>query len=269
MVKIRKPQGADRIIVEEGGAIRIMPGGVISIGEKSPVNAEASAVTLAAADLAVMGAGDVVSFVGANFTKAAVPGPNEWDDAAALAALINALPDWTAAEAAGAVTVTAATRGAAYNDNVATLTILEDTTAGGAAGTKAAATIAAATITQLANGDTVGFAGQVFKKAAATSVQDNEFADQAGLIQCIDALDDWTAVDDSGAIDIEAANNGEEYNDFTVMVSLRRVTIGGVDGTIGQAGDMYFDQSWLYIASQDNSISDNNWRRIPLGNVYP
>lgn len=243
--------------------------GSLAIPFGTPVNAAAAQVVLAAADLAIMAVDDTVTFAGVELTKAAAPGDAAWDDAAALAALLNALADWNAAENAGAVTITAATRGAAANGNVATLTILEDTTAGGTAATKAAATIAAATIARLANGDTVGFAGQVFTKAAATDVAKNEFADQAGLITCIDALDDWTAVDDTGAIDIEAANNGEEFNDITIIVTLKRVTAGGVDGTPGFQGAVCCDAGFIYVCTAtDTTILNNNWERVAIAGGF-
>lgn len=231
----------------------------------TPINAVASQAVLAAADLAIVKNGDVVSVAGQNYTKAAAPGDNEWTNAAGLAALINALTDWNAAENAGAVTITAAARGAAWNGNIAVINILEDTTAGGGAAAKATATIAAATIARLAIGDTVGFADSVFTMAAATSVQDNEFANLAGLIACIDAMDDWTAVEDTGAIDIEAANNGEEFNDITIMVSLRRVTAGGVDGTPGFRGAVCCDAGFIYVCTaSDTTIQNNNWERVAI-----
>lgn len=268
-IRVRKPQGADRIIVESGGAIRIQPGGVITLGANTPVNAAASSAVLAAADLAIAGNGDKVRFLGVDYEKAAVPAGNQWADAAGLAALLDALVPWNAGEAAGAVTITAATRGVAGDGYALTLEVIEDTTAGGdGAGTEAAATIAAASIARLAMGDTVTFAGSMFTKAAATSVPDNEFADQAGLIACIDAMADWTAADNAGAIDITAATDAVDFNGEEIVLNLHRVTAGGVDGTIGQAGDTYVDASFLYVASADNTISDNNWRRIALGNAY-
>lgn len=268
-IKIKKPQGADRIIVESGGAIRIQPGGVISIGAGTPINAEAATVTLAADDLAILANGDIVSFAGISGEKAASADEGKWNNATALAGLLNTADGWGAAVNAGAVVITAATRGAAYNGEVVTIEKLEDTTAGGdGAGTEATATISAATIAQLAIGDTVGFAGEVFTMAALTDVAKNEFADAAGLIACIDAMDDWTAVNNAGDIDITAATDSVDFNDIDIVVNLYRVTAGGVDGTVGRAGDMYADESYLYVASQDNGIGDTNWRRIALGNAY-
>ena len=237
--------------------------GSLAIPFGTPVNAAAAQAVLAAADLAIMAVDDTVTFAGVELTKAAAPGEAAWDNAAALAALLNALADWNAAENAGAVTITAAARGAAWNGNIAVINILEDTTAGGGAAAKATATIAAATIARLAIGDTVGFADSVFTMAAATSVQDNEFADLAGLIACIDAMDDWKAVEDTGAIDIEAANNGEEFNDITIMVSLKRVTAGGVDGTPGFQGAVCCDATYIYVCTAtDTTIQNNNWERL-------
>lgn len=43
---------------------------------------------------------------------------------------------------------------------------------------------------------------------------------------------------------------------------------GGVDGTVGAKGDSYIDDSYLYYTIANNTVSDSNWRRISLGNVY-
>lgn len=43
---------------------------------------------------------------------------------------------------------------------------------------------------------------------------------------------------------------------------------GGVDGTLGSKGDMYKDDNYIYIAIDDNTITDTNWRRIALGTAY-
>lgn len=238
--------------------------GSLAIPFGTPVNAAAAQVVLAAADLAVMNDGDIVSFAGADFTKAAIPGENEWDDAATLAALLNNLPGWTAAQNAGTVTITAATRGAWGNGNLVTLTIKEDTTAGGDdSGTEATATISAATFAQLAIGDTVGFAGEVFTMAAATDVNKYEFADAAGLKDCIDAMDDWVAVVNAGAVEITAATDSSDFNDITIMVSLRRVTAGGRDGTPGFRGAVCADATFIYVCTaSDTTIQNNNWVRL-------
>lgn len=240
--------------------------GSLAIPFGTPRNAAAAQVVLAKADLDLLAVGDVVSFDGNDFTMAAVPGDNEFANAAGLAALLNALDDWGAAENTGAITITAATRGAAYNGKVVTLTKLEDTTAGGdGAGTEATATIFAATIAQLAIGDTVGFAGEVFTMAALTDVAKNEFANAAGLIACIDAMDDWTAVNNAGDIDITAATDSEDFNDITIMVSLRRATATGVDGTPGFRGAVCVDAGNIYVCTAHNtSVTNNNWEKVAI-----
>jgi len=238
--------------------------GSLAIPFGTPVNAVASQVVLAAADLAIMAVDDTVTFAGVELTKAAAPDDAAWDDAAALAALLGAIPGWDAAEAAGAVTITGSTRGAWGNGNEATITVLEDTTAGGdGAGAEAEATIAAATITQLAIGDTVEFDGEVFTMAADDSVPDNEFKNLAGLIACIDAMDDWAAVEDTGAVDITAATDSTDFNGVDIIVTLKRVTAGGVDGTPGFQGAVCCDATYIYVCTAtDTTIQNNNWERL-------
>jgi len=43
---------------------------------------------------------------------------------------------------------------------------------------------------------------------------------------------------------------------------------GGVDGTLGVAGQMKADATYLYVCSADNTVADKNWRRIALGSAY-
>jgi len=43
---------------------------------------------------------------------------------------------------------------------------------------------------------------------------------------------------------------------------------GGVDGTVGKAGKILKDSSYLYIAVSANTIADANWRRVSLGSAY-
>jgi hypothetical protein len=198
--------------------------GSLAIPFGTPANAATAKVELAAADLAIMAVDDTVTFADVTLTKAAAAGDAAWDNADALAALLGAIPGWDAANSAGKVTITGATRGAWGNGYEATITVLEDTTANGdGAGTEATATIAAATIARLAIGDTVEFDGEVFTMAADNSVPDNEFKNLAGLIACIDAMDDWTAVEDTGAVDITAATDSTDFNGVEIIVTLKRV----------------------------------------------
>lgn len=43
---------------------------------------------------------------------------------------------------------------------------------------------------------------------------------------------------------------------------------GGINGTVGSAGEMMYDTSYLYVASAANLISGKNWRRMTLGSAY-
>lgn len=244
--------------------------GSLAIPFGTPVNAATAKVELLAADLAIMAVDDTVTFAGVELTKAAAPGAAAWDDADELAALLGAIPGWDAANDNGKVTITGATRGAWGNGYEATITVLEDTTAGGDGnGTEATATIAKATIDQLAIGDTVEFGGEVFTMAADDSVPDNEFKNQTGLIACIDAMDDWKAVNDAGAIDIEAATDSTDFNGVDIIVTLKRVTAGGVDGTPGFAGAVCCDAGFIYICTAtDTTILNNNWERVAIAGGF-
>ena len=245
--------------------------GSLAIPFGTPVNAAAAKVELVAADLAIMAVDDTVTFEGVVLKKVAVSsGAGEWDDADELATLLGAIPGWDAANNAGKVTITGATRGAWGNGYEATITVLEDTTAGGDdAGGKAAATIAKAIIDQLAVGDTVEFAGEVFTMATDDSLEHNEFKDQAGLIACLDGLTDWTAEDSSGAVAIEAADDSSELNGVKVIVTLKRVTAGGVDGTPGFQGAVCCDAGFIYICTAtDTTILNNNWERVAIAGGF-
>lgn len=43
---------------------------------------------------------------------------------------------------------------------------------------------------------------------------------------------------------------------------------GGVDGTVANKGDTVMTSTYLYVASDDNTIADANWRRVALGSAY-
>lgn len=244
--------------------------GSLAIPFGTPANAATAKVELAAADLAIMAVDDTVTFEGVTLTKAAAAGAATWDDADALAGLLGAIPGWDAANDNGKVTITGATRGAWGNGYEATITVLEATTANGdGAGTEATATIAAATIARLAIGDTVEFDGEVFTMAADDSVPDNEFKDLAGLVSCIDAMDDWTAVGNAGAVDITAATDSTDFNGVEIIVTLKRVTAGGVDGTPGFQGAVCCDAGFIYVCTAtDTTILNNNWERAAIAGGF-
>jgi hypothetical protein len=99
--------------------------------------AVAATATIDAGTLAVLAAGDTVTFDGNTFTKVAEDaGAGEFTNAAGLITLLDALDDWGAADSSGDIVITAAANGAEFND-VAVLVGLTRTPAGGVDGTVA------------------------------------------------------------------------------------------------------------------------------------
>lgn len=243
--------------------------GNLRLWEETPVNAVAATVEILATEIAAMNNGDTIVFQEATFTKAAATdaAAGEFLNAAGLAECVNELLDgsWTANEDTD-VTIASDTKGA-FNGLIASGTIMEATTAGGDAETAATATIDAGTIAVIANGDTVEFDGNTFTKVAEDA-EAGEFTDAAGLIVLLDDLDDWGAADSAGDIEITAAAVGAEGNDIDVVVTLSRATAGGVDGTVAAKGQPAFDESYFYLATDDNTAADTNWRRVSLGEAY-
>ncbi len=240
--------------------------GAVGIPWGTPVNSDEATVTLAAADIAVINNDDIVVFDGAIFTKkgAADAAAREWDDAEALAAQIDALEDWDGAESTGAVVITASYGSTLFNGRPLFVAIKEATTAGGDPSTAATATIEAATIARMANGDTVTFDGKTYTKAAATDVGDKEFENAAGLAACIDAETDWEAAE-SGDITVTAAADGAEFNDRDVVVFLSRVTAGGVNGTPAYGkGAVMADANRIYVCVDGGPVSNVTWKQIPV-----
>lgn len=242
----------------------VIDGAEIRVNEGTPVNAVASSVTITAGEIALIDNGDTVEFVSSTFTRVGSdPGTGEFTDAAGLAALLGAIEGWDATSD-GSVTVTATTKGTSGDGNIVTITKAQGVTAGGSEAAKAAVTIPAATLAALSVGDTVTFDSVVFTKASATSVEDDEFADTAGLIQCIDAMEDWVATLDGSDIDIEAAEVGAAYNDKTITVVFKRTTDNGVDGTVGAKGEILVDTGYIYICTAANTVADANWKKAAI-----
>ncbi len=241
----------------------------VGLPNKTPVNATPTKLTLPVADLAILEAGDTVGFEGATFMKVSSnPAAGEFNSAAELAALLDAIDGWTGAEKAGAVTATSDAKGTAQNGKIATLTHLGATTSGGSAEAKAGAKLLAAELARLAVGDTVTFDGSTFTKAAATNVPADEFADVAGLISCIDAMTDWAAVLNGSDIDIEAAEVGAASNDKVINLIYYRASAGAVNGTEGITNEICADADFIYHCVGANTVADANWRRIARGSAY-
>lgn len=73
---------------------------------------------------------------------------------------------------------------------------------------------------------------------------------------------------------IEAKTAGVAANDIATTTDSAHLSWGaakmesGVDGTVASKGQIVFDSSYLYIAVDDNTVSDKNWRRISVGSAY-
>jgi hypothetical protein len=240
----------------------------VGLPEKTPVNATGTKLTLAVADLAILEAGDTIVFEEVTCTKAAAPEAGEFNSAAELAALLNALEGWTGAEDSGVVTATSDALGTAQNGKIATITHLGATTSGGSTVAKAGAKLFADELAQLAVGDDVTFDSVTFTKAAATSVPDNEFADVAGLISCIDGMAAWAAVLNGSDIDIEAAEVGAASNDKVINLIYYRASAGAIAGTVGVTNEICADADYIYHCVGANTVTGANWRRIARGSVY-
>ena len=243
----------------------------VSVGlpNKTPVNATPTKLTLPVADLAILEAGDTIEFEGATFTKVSSdPAAGEFIDAAGLAALLNALDGWTGAEDSGVVTATSDALGTAQNGKIATITHLGAMTSGGSELAKAVAKLTSSELAQLAVGDDVTFDSVTFTKAAVTSVPDNEFADVAGLISCIDGMTAWAAVLNGSDIDIEAAEVGAASNDKVINLIYYRASAGALAGTVGVANEICADESYIYHSVGASTAETANWRRIARGDVY-
>ena len=96
----------------------------------------------------------------------------------------------------------------------------------------ASVTILATEVAQMANDETITFGGETFTKKASTTAADGEFADVAGLRDCIDLLLDgsWTA---SGTTNATATSDvkGLAYNDLDAVVTFVEATTAGGDGS--------------------------------------
>jgi hypothetical protein len=248
-----------------GNVTGAVTGGVLIPPGAAPVNAVASNYVISAATIAVLANGDTIDVEGTTFVKAALTaGDLDFADAAGLATQITKMADFNAVEGGGNVTVTAAVRGIAANGSVITIETLEDTTAGGdGAGTSATATISAATIALIANGDTVAFDGNTFTKVAADPGA-TDFTNQAGLITLIHALANWTAVDNAGAIDITGATDSADRNGETIDITLNRVTASGVNGTVGVTGQLLTTTTAIWLCTATNTIAGANWKSTAL-----
>lgn len=81
---------------------------------------------------------------------------------------------------------------------------------------------------------------------------------------------------DGNTVVLTADVAGVDGNDIIVGAAIFNGTFanaatklaGGINGTVGTAGEIHMDSSYVYIAIDDNAITDANWRRIEVGSAY-
>ena len=113
----------------------------------------------------------------------------------------NGVSGWTASASGDDVVLTSDVTGETFNGKE----VKDHTTA--------TATIVEAVFDAMVVGDQIVFDGVTFEKAASTSVEDNEFANQVGLAQCISEMSDWSAIEGGGDVTITAVTGGIGAND--------------------------------------------------------
>ncbi len=138
-----------------------------------------------------------------------------------------------------------------------------------------------------------GIAGNAIATTETFTAGTNVFAADklAGGVDCLAAnaitalVSAITASDTQGVGAIDGNGNtvvltadvaGVDGNDIVVGAVMANGTFanaatelaGGINGTVGTAGEIHMDSSYVYIAIDDNAITDANWRRIEVGSVY-
>lgn len=93
----------------------------------------------------------------------------------------------------------------------------------------ASVTILATEIAQMANDETITFGGETFTKKSSTTAADGEFADIAGLRDCVDELlPAWVTSGTTNAT-LTSATKGLAYNDLDAVVTFVEATTAGGD----------------------------------------
>ena len=85
-----------------------------------------------------------------------------------------------------------------------------------------------------------------------------------------------SAADGTGDTVDLTANIGAAGNDISLAVDMANGAFtddadsmaGGVDGTIGVAGQRMIDDTYIYTCVADNTVGGKNWRRAAFGDAY-
>jgi hypothetical protein len=82
-------------------------------------------------------------------------------------------------------------------------------------------------------------------------------------------MPDWAAeITNLVDIKIEAAENGEEYNEKICNLIYVRTSAGAGAGTVGVANEICADESYIYHSVGASTAATANWRRIARGEAY-
>jgi len=149
---------------------------------------------------------------------------------------------------------------AAFSGNDAVITVFVGGTAGDAY-----------TVTESFTAVTNIFSGATFASGSDCSAADAVTA----FVAAITAFDTEGvgAVDGTGdVVELTADAGGVAGNDITLaetcangeFTGAATSLAGGVDGTVGPAGTLRIDSSYLYIALADNTIADANWVQVAI-----
>ena len=242
--------------------------GSVAVPIAEPLNAVEAERDIDGGVIALLNDGDTatVTYPGMTpevftFDAASVVADGQFRDADELAALIDGVDGYEAAEVGGDVEMEATVPGAFGNNLGVVVTYLADTTAGGGPADTGDAQITAADIAELEEGDTVVFAGETFTRAAATSVVDREFVNTAGLADCIDDLADWDAAEVMGDVDISSTLDGAEWNGYDVVINYDRTLGAGENGTPAVAGAVCIGADRLYISRLTAGPENQSWEQ--------
>lgn len=136
------------------------------------------------------------------------------------------------------------------------------------------------TPTYAALSETFSNAGNIFSGANLSGGVDCSAADAITALIAVINLANISVVASSGSgtsLVLTSETAGEAANSIRVSEGFLNATLsggnnsyltGGVDGTPGRAGQLAVDEDYLYVCLDNNTISDANWRRISVGNVY-
>lgn len=124
------------------------------------------------------------------------------------------------------------------------------------------------------NGDTVIVGGTTFTKVAAAPAA-NQFSNISELEALVEAHALLTSTQDGTSVSIVASTKGAAGNAITLALgggnsgtmAISGATLsGGINGTVASRAYsvVYGDGDYLWVPTAANTITDTNWRKIPI-----